>query len=81
MMTTPTLQEAMRYAEAGEYDILPVSCELLSDAFTPIGVLRILKHVSAHTYLLESVTSWNSTAGIHFSATIPSPRSAAWTAH
>ena len=57
MTAKPTLQEAMQLAAAGEFDVLPVSCELLSDAHTPIEVLRILKHVSAHTYLLESVTS------------------------
>jgi len=54
MQITPTLEEARAFAAEGKYRVLPVSCELLSDALTPIEVLRILKHVSAHTYLLES---------------------------
>ena len=56
MTTKPTLHEALRYAEQPEYRVCPVCCELLSDAYTPIEVLRILKNVSSHTYLLESVT-------------------------
>jgi len=60
MITTPTIQEAMEFAKDDAYDILPVSCELLSDSYTPIDVLRILKHVSGHTYLLESVASHES---------------------
>ena len=54
MQFTPTLEEARAYAAEGRYRVLPVACEILSDALTPIEVLRILKHVSAHTYLLES---------------------------
>ena len=38
----------------GEYDIVPVSCELLADFITPIEALRILKNTSEHCYLLES---------------------------
>jgi len=56
MIFTPTLEEAVQIAEKKQYRVLPVSCELLSDAYTPIEVLRILKHVSTHTYLLESVS-------------------------
>ena len=52
----PTKEEALRYAAEGEYRVLPVCCELLSDQFTPIEVLRILKNVSAHAFLLESVS-------------------------
>lgn len=66
MNVKPTLTEAMQYAERGEYDVLPVSCELLSDALTPIEVLRILKAVSAHTYLLESVTERESNSRYTF---------------
>ena len=38
----------------GEYDIVPVSGELLADFITPIEALRILKNTSEHCYLLES---------------------------
>ena len=39
---------------AGDYDIVPVSCEILADFTTPIEVMRILKSVSTHCYMLES---------------------------
>lgn len=50
----PTLDEVKQYADGGQYDILPVSCELLSDFTTPIEAVKILKTVSRHCYLLES---------------------------
>ena len=56
MNFSPALEEVRKYAEDGKYRVLPVSCELLSDAYTPIEVLRKLKQVSTHTYLLESVS-------------------------
>lgn len=48
-----SLQEAKRLA--GGYKLVPVAGEILSDIRTPIEVLRILKSVSSHCYLLESV--------------------------
>ena len=54
MKVVPTLQEAKRIADSGGYDVLPVSCELLSDFITPMEALRILKNVSSHVFLLES---------------------------
>ena len=54
MNIKPTLAEARRIAESGEYRVLPVSCELLSDFITPIETMRILKNVSTHCYMLES---------------------------
>ncbi len=41
-------------SDSGEYDIAPVSCEILSDFTTPIEVMRKLKSVSSHCYMLES---------------------------
>lgn len=55
-MFRPTLEEARAFARGNEYDVLPVCCEMLSDAYTPIEVLRILKNVSSHCYLLESAS-------------------------
>ncbi len=52
----PSEAEAKRCAADGRYGVLPVCCELLSDQFTPIEVLRTLKHVSSHAFLLESVS-------------------------
>ena len=50
----PDLDEARRIAATGEYSVLPVSCEILSDFTTPIETMRILKNVSTHCYMLES---------------------------
>ena len=54
MKLFPDLAEARRYAASGDYRVLPVSCEMLSDRLTPIECLRILKRISRHCYLLES---------------------------
>ncbi len=50
-----TIEELRKLKETGRYDIAPVSREMLSDMKTPLEVLRILKNVSDHCYLLESV--------------------------
>ena len=50
----PTIERVREYAESGEYDIVPVSMELLSDFITPIEAMRILKNISKHCYMLES---------------------------
>ena len=56
MNYSPSLEKVKALANAGKYDILPVSCEILSDICTPIEALRILKNVSHHCYILESVS-------------------------
>ncbi len=54
MKFLPELEEVKKIAEEGRYQVLPVSCEILGDFTTPIEVMRILKNVSTHCYLLES---------------------------
>lgn len=54
MKIMPSLEEVRRFASAGTYSVLPVSCEILSDICTPIEALKILKNVSTHCYMLES---------------------------
>ena len=54
MKLSPSLEEVRQIAASGNYDVLPVSCEILSDFTTPIEALKILKNVSTHCYLLES---------------------------
>lgn len=49
-----TLEECKKLAAQGEYGVIPVAAELLADSKTPIEVLRSLKKVSRHVYLLES---------------------------
>lgn len=56
MKFSPDLKEVKKIARTGEYKVLPVSCEILSDICTPIEALKILKNVSTHCYMLESVT-------------------------
>ncbi len=51
----PDFKEVKKIAEKGCYDILPVSCEILSDICTPIEAMTILKNISSHCYMLESV--------------------------
>ena len=54
MKISPSLNEVKTIAASGRYRVLPVSCEILSDFTTPIEVMRILKNVSTHCYMLES---------------------------
>ena len=55
-MFKPTLEEIKAAALSGAYKTAPVSLEILADVKTPIEVLRILKNVSEHCSLLESVS-------------------------
>ena len=54
-MFSPSLEEVKEIAKNKEYKRIPISYELFSDIATPIEVLRILKGISKHTYMLESV--------------------------
>lgn len=56
MKVTPTLEEVKKNFSEKDFKIFPLSCEIFSDICTPIEVLRILKNISAHCYMLESVT-------------------------
>ena len=55
MKFSPTLEEVKKIAQTGPYKVLPVSCEILSDICTPMDALKVLKNVSTHCYMLESV--------------------------
>ena len=50
-----TPDEVKQIASTGDYDIIPICTELLSDIKTPVQVLRSLMKVSEHCYMLESV--------------------------
>lgn len=54
MKILPAFDEVRRIASEAKYSVLPVSCEMLSDFTTPIEVMKILKNVSTHCYMLES---------------------------
>ena len=55
MMFSPSLEDIKEIGKDKEYKRIPISYELFSDIATPIEVLRILKGISDHTYMLESV--------------------------
>ena len=55
MNYSPSLEEVKAIAATGQYNVLPVSCEILSDICTPIEAMKILKNISTHCYMLESV--------------------------
>ena len=57
MKFTPDLETVRKYAQGGEYNIFPVSCEILSDICTPIQAVRKLKKMSSHCFMLESAQS------------------------
>ncbi|MBQ2679021.1 MAG: anthranilate synthase component I [Firmicutes bacterium] len=54
MKFSPVLSEVEEIAATGKYDIVPISCEILSDFTTPIETIKILKNISKHAYMLES---------------------------
>ena len=54
-MFSPSLDEVKKIAKNKEYKRIPLAYELFSDVATPIGVLKILKGISKHCYMLESI--------------------------
>ena len=52
-MNISTYEEILSLAKG--YKTIPVSCQILSDIKTPIQVLRSLKAISSHCYMLESL--------------------------
>ena len=54
MKIFPDLSDVKKIAATGNYNVLPVSLEILSDFTTPIETMKILKNVSTHCYMLES---------------------------
>lgn len=54
MKIFPSPEEVRTIAAQNQYDVVPLTCELLSDFTTPIETMRILKNASTHCYMLES---------------------------
>ena len=54
-MFSPSIDEVKELCVDSEYKRVPISYELFSDIATPIEVLRILKGISNHCYMLESI--------------------------
>ena len=54
MQIRPEMEVIRKTASLGKYNILPLSCEILSDFITPIEAVKVLKNISSHCYMLES---------------------------
>ena len=54
-MMFPSLNEVKEICKSGDYGIVPITKELYADHTTPIEILKILKNVSNHCFVLESV--------------------------
>jgi len=54
-MITPSLEEAKSLITNSDYKVIPVMYSIPSDFTTPIEVMRKLKNVSRHCFMLESV--------------------------
>ena len=52
-MVRPTLEEA-HAVDVSRYRLIPLSCEMYADMITPLEVMRILKGISTHCFILES---------------------------
>ena len=57
-MIQPSIDELRKYCD--EYNYVPIKREILADFITPIQALRILKGISKHVYMLESVENQES---------------------
>lgn len=57
----PSLDQVRKLFEEGKYKRIPLMLEMLSDSYTPIEVMKIIRNVSNQCYLLESASqseSW-----------------------
>lgn len=52
----PSLEQVKQIASQGDYRRIPVCMEMLSDSYTPVEVMKILRKASRHCYLLESAS-------------------------
>ena len=69
MTITPSLDRAKELAATGRYDILPVSCELLSDFITPIereDIIELSQHLDNIIDYIEDVMQRFYMYDVHF---------------
>jgi anthranilate synthase component 1 len=55
IMYYPKINEVKKIVKNKDYKRIPISYEIYSDSKTPIEVMRILKKISNHCYMLESI--------------------------
>ena len=65
-MIRPNLDQVKGIATTGRYSVVPVSTEILCDFKTPMEVLKVLKNISGHCYMLESVAGQEKWGVLHF---------------
>ena len=53
-MYKPSFEEVKDIAKTGQYRVIPLSTEIYADTTTPIEVMKKLKNVSRHCFILES---------------------------
>ena len=54
MKFKPDLEEIKKAELQKNYDVCPISTEILSDFTTPIETMIVLQNASTHCYMLES---------------------------
>ncbi|MBO6239621.1 MAG: anthranilate synthase component I [Butyrivibrio sp.] len=57
MKIYPTYEQVKEIKKEGDFKVVPISTEILSDFTTPIETLKILQNVSKHCYMLESASA------------------------
>ncbi len=55
MNVYPSKEEAFKLSKTKQYGVIPICLELYADKMTPVTVMKIIKKVSVHCYMLESV--------------------------
>ena len=58
-MFRPILEDIKQIAKDEQYNLVPLSTEMYADMTTPIDVLKKLKKISKHCFILESANSVN----------------------
>jgi len=54
-MYKPDIEEVKAITQTKQYKAIPICTEIYSDIATPLDILKILKRISRHCFLLESV--------------------------
>ena len=70
-MFFPNIEEAKEIAKDSSYKRIPISYEIFSDTKTSIEVLRRLRILSNHCYMLESVEDSKNKTAIFLSKESP----------
>ena len=53
-MVRPSLESIREVIGTGQFDVIPISAEMYSDTVTPVQLMKKLKSISGHCFILES---------------------------